>query len=241
MNSAVGAASTAAVARLDAFEAKVVEYQTALRDLWQLSRNNRHGRGPAAAISQARAKVKQAFAALEKAYSAELSRYAPLAWRNKNRGDALSNAERGATLATRKPNSPKMDPRIQVANRVQASWLTSCTKTLKVAGNAALLLDAVLRAKGIVDIHNAGGDWMRESARQLTGFGAGAAAGIYIGGATITAGSAWAASAGLMVAGPIGWAVLGVVVAVGLVSGFAAGYFFDSAGKTFADWIMEGR
>ena len=239
INSFIGAASTAAVVRLDAFELKILEYQKALVDLWKLSRNNQHGRGAAAVKAKARARVNEAFHALERAYGSELSKYAPQAWRAKNRGDALSNAERGITLATRKPNSPKMDPRIQVSNRVQASWLGGCAKTLKFVGNAAIGADAFLRYTKVADVHKDGGDWMRESARQVTGFGAGAAAGIVAGKAVVSGGIALASSAGLLVAGPIGWTVLGVVVVTGLIAGFAAGSVFDEFGKSAADLVWK--
>lgn len=239
MNSAVGAASTAAVARFDAFERKIIDYQTALKELWQLSRKNRNGRGPAAVKAKARSKVKRAYAALQKAYAIELNRYSPVAWRSKNKGYALSNAKRGITLATRRPNSPKMDQRIQVANRVEAGWLSNSAKTLRVLGNSALVLDAGLRAKQVSDIHDAGGDWMRESARQLTGFGAGAAAGIYLGSATISIGTTLAASSGLLLSGPIGWAVLGVVIGAGLIVGFSSGSAFDKIGQFIVDKIWE--
>ena len=239
INSFVGAAATAAGARLNGFETKIVEYQQSLKDLWQLTRNHRSGRGNAAAKQKARAKVRQAYTALEKAYALELKKFAPLAWRRKNRGDALNNAERGITLASRRPNSMKMDNRIKVANRVEASWLGHCSKVLKYAGNAALVVDAGLRAKEVSDIHDAGGDWMRESARQLAGFGLGGAAGIMAGTYTISMGTYIAAYSGLALAGPLGWSILGVIVATGLVAGFGAGVAGDKFGKAAADRVWN--
>ena len=171
--------------------------------------------------------------------SKELKKFPPLAWRRKNRGDALNNAERGITLASRRPNSMKMDNRIKVANKVEASWLGHCSKVLKYAGNAALVVDAGLRAKEVSDIRDAGGDWMRESARQLTGFGAGGAAGLVAGTYTISMGTSIAAYSGLALAGPIGWSILGVIVAAGLVTGFVAGFTFEKAGKFVADYIWD--
>ncbi|BFM05527.1 hypothetical protein [Halioxenophilus aromaticivorans] len=239
LNSFVGAASTAAAARLSSFEIKIVEYQTALKELWQLTRNNRHGRGPAAAKQQAKEKVRLAYEALEKAYATELEKYAPLAWRNKNRGDALSNAERGMTLASRNPNSSKLDPRLKVANRIEASWLGYCGKIMNVVGNAAVAVDAGLRVKEVYDIHDAGGDWMRESARQMVGFGLGGAAGIYAGKAVIAGGTWLAAASSLTLAGPLGWTVLGVIIGVGLLTGFTVGMTFDGIGKYSADLIWD--
>lgn len=106
MNSAVGAAATAAVTRLDGFEQKIVDYQKSLVKLWNLSRNRPGGRGTAAQKIDARAQVRAKFNSLQEAYAQELSRYSPTSRRGKNVGDALSNADRGITLATRKPNSP---------------------------------------------------------------------------------------------------------------------------------------
>lgn len=72
LNSFVGAAATAAGARLDTFERQIVAYQVSLKELWQLSRNHPTGRGTAAAKQKARRRVRQAYAALEQAYAIEL-------------------------------------------------------------------------------------------------------------------------------------------------------------------------
>lgn len=242
INTAVGAGATAATTRLDNFERALVNYQRELTNLWQLSRNNRHGRGPAAARTSARVKVRKAYAVLQNSFTQELNRYAPAYLRAKNRGDALSNAERGITLATRKPNSPKMDPRIQVANRYEAGQLAHLGKLLKVLGNAAVLADAGFRIKEVVDTREEGGDWLRESTRQMSGFGTGGAAGIAIGTAVVKVGTTLASSAGaagLVAAGPVGWAILGAIIVVGLGAGLAAGYYGDIVGKRAADKAWE--
>ena len=246
LNSAIGAASTAATQRFNGFEKAINRYQEALHKLWQLSRNNRHGRGPAAAVSKARIEVKNAYAALQQTFGQELSRYAPAYLRAKNRGDALSNANRGITLATRKPNSPKKDPRINVQNRIQASQLANLSKLINILGNAAILADAGFRIKTVVDTREEGGDWLRESSRQMAGFGAGGALGIYAGTAAVTTGTTLASSAGaagLVAAGPIGWALLGAIVLVGLGVGLGFGLAGDFAGKQIADsiWTIASK
>lgn len=71
----------------------------------------------------------------------------------------------------------------------------------------------------------------------MTGFGV--AAGGLSGKYTILGGTALAAKAGLLVAGPVGWVVLGVVVAVGVLAGVGAGSIADKRGQSIAAGIWD--
>ncbi|MEJ2755231.1 MAG: hypothetical protein P8104_05195 [Gammaproteobacteria bacterium] len=238
LNTVIGSAATAASARLDAFETAVVNYQKALNHLWSLSHNNHIGRGHAARIHKARLEVKKAYQQLQHRFTIELRRYAPEAWRAKNRGDAFSNSERGITLATRNPKSQTKDVRLNLESRLQASQLKVMSRLINHAGNMAIGLDASLRALKVMDIQEDGGDWMRESARQITGFGFGGAAGLIMGRATFFAGTSAAAASGLTLAGPVGWIVLGTLFVGSLVAGYYAGSYGDQVGQGIANGIL---
>ncbi|MEJ2669830.1 MAG: hypothetical protein P8077_06110 [Gammaproteobacteria bacterium] len=238
INTAIGAASTAASIRLDSFEQAVVEYQKSLNTLWRASREN-HGVGNADLINQLSQRTSQNFDNLKSKYSVELNRFSPQAWRNKNRGDAFSNARRGIRLATKNPRSAKMDSRLEVHSRYQVSGMAILSRLINKVGNGAVAFDAVMRAVKVKAVKEAGGDWMRESVRQLSGFGLGGAAGIYVGQATFGAGAAIAVEAGLLVSGPIGWLVLGGIFAASLGAGYLAGGYGDKFGQGFSNGIME--
>ncbi|WP_320818837.1 hypothetical protein [Thalassolituus sp.] len=239
LNSIIGAASTAAVARLDNFEKAIVNYQKSLNGLRTLIASNNHGRGQAAAIQQAKVRVREAYAELKTRYGIELQKFSPEAVRAKNRGTAFSNAERGITLATRNANSPKVDVRLNVEGQLQASQLARMGKLVNRLGNTAIVVDAGLRVVKVMDIEAEGGDWMREGAKQMTGFGLGAAFGMGSGKLTFAGGTYLAVQAGLTFAGPIGWMLLGGIFAGSLAVGYFVGSKVDSLSQDGAEWIMR--
>lgn len=72
---------------------------------------------------------------------------------------------------------------------------------------------------------------MRAAAREVTGFGAGTAAGLYVGGIAYT---------GLIaLAGPVGWGVLGAIFAVSLAAGYLASTVGGAAGEKLSDRLWE--
>ncbi|MFE8073484.1 hypothetical protein QQM79_20700 [Marinobacteraceae bacterium S3BR75-40.1] len=236
---AVNAGSTAAVARLDGFEKAVVEYQKALLELRHLNQTGDSRPAFGAKRREGELKVRQTYKALQDRFAAELSRFSPEAQRAKNTGTALSNADRGILLAERRLNSPKTDPRIKVADQLQAKRLTLLSNFVNRLGQGMVVLDAAARVDIVQQVHQEGGNWMRESSIQMTGFGLGGAVGTTVGRATVAGGTALAAQAGLIVAGPVGWAVLGGIVLVGIAAGFATGYFMDQAGQAGAATIWD--
>ena len=231
LNSAIGAASTAAVARLDNFEKAVVNYQKALNNLRQLSASGHYGRGHAATIQQAKVRIGETYAELKVRYGLELQKFAPEALHGKNRGTAFSNAERGATLAARNANSPKTDVRLNVEGQLQASQLARMGKMINGLGNAAIAVDAGMRIVKVIGIEAEGGDWMREGAKQISGFGAGVAAGLIVGNGVYI---------GLLaVAGPVGWATLGAIFAASLAAGYLASGMGSTIGETASERAWE--
>ena len=239
LNTAIGASATAATARLDNFEKAVVEYQKSLNNLRALAASGRHGRGPAAALQKAKFRVKEAYQTLARQYGNELRRFAAEAHRGKNRGNAFNSSERGIVLATRKPNSPKADVRLNVESHLQASQLARMGKLLNGLGNVTIAADASMRVIKVMNIEDAGGDWMREGAKQITGFGLGGAFGIGATQFSIQLGSLAAAQAGLTLAGPVGWATLGLIFIVSLSVGYIVGTKIDNAAQSGSELIMD--
>ncbi|WP_221794016.1 hypothetical protein [Oceanobacter mangrovi] len=244
MNSMIGAAATAAGERLSQFEQVVLTYQVALNRVTKLSGSG-YGRGHAEQLTKAKRLARLAYEKLQTAYPKELARYAPLAIQGKNRGDALAGYQRGITLAERAATSSKGSHRLNIVSKVQASELGKASKTINHLGTVALAVDAGLRVNKVHDVAESGGDWMRESAKQVTGFGTGAAVGTATGRVTFAAGMAgagWvAAQAGLTLAGPVGWAVMGVVFAGSLVAGYFAGQAADNFGQEKAASIYDSQ
>lgn len=217
----------------------MVEYQKSLNNLRALAQSGRRGRGPAASMLKAKRRVREAYQALEKQYGIELQNFSSQVHRGKNRGNAFNGPDRGIVLATRKPGSPKADVRLNVESQLQASQLARMGKLLNGLGNAAVAADASIRAIKVMAIEDAGGDWMREAAKQVTGFGLGGAAGIGAGQVVFTGGSAIAASAGLTISGPVGWVIMGALFLGSVATGYFAGVIGDAIGQEAARLIME--
>ncbi|MEK9714016.1 MAG: hypothetical protein VW258_15750 [Thalassolituus sp.] len=239
INAAVNAGSTAAGARLDPFQKAVVEYQKSLNRLRGLVESGKHGRGHSASVIDAKQAIRKAYANLAQAYAIELQSFSPAAHRAKNRGTAFSNAERGITLATRKPKATKPDVRLNVEGQLQASQIARMGKLINGLGNLTIGLDAASRTMEVIGIAEDGGDWMRAGAREVTGFGAGTAAGLIVGKATFAGGTLLAVQAGLTLAGPVGWVLLGGIFAVSLTAGYFAGSAVDASGQYISEILMD--
>lgn len=236
INGLVGAGATAAFTRLNGFQQALVKYQEALLNLTRV--HNASGPGVGTRRIQAQTMARNAYRTLQEAYQTELNRISPEALRGKNRGNALSNADRGVLLASRS-SSARPDTRLFVADATDAGRMGSLSRILNNTGRLAVVADAGLRANKIHTTYENGGDWLRESSVQMTGFGTAGVVGGLAGKYTVIGGTALAAKAGLIVAGPVGWAVLGVVVTVGVLAGLGAGLYADQKGQNFASMLWD--
>ncbi len=239
LNAAIGAGATGAFERLNNFEKAVVTYQKSLNNLRSLVESGKYGRGHSASVIDAKHAIRKAYANLAQAYAIELQNFSPAAHRAKNRGTAFSNAERGITLATRKPKATKPDVRLNVEGQLQASQIARLGKLMNHLGSVTIGLDAGLRSIEVYGIAQDGGDWMQAAAREMTGFGLGTASGIGAGRAVFAGGTYIAVQAGLTLAGPIGWLVLGGIFAVSLASGYYVSMYVGEEAKELSYSLMR--
>ncbi len=236
INGLVGAGATAAFVRLNGFQQALVKYQEALLNFTKVHKSQ--GPGIGTRRIQAEKATHRAFQRLKKAYEVELNRISPIAYRHKNRGNALSNAERGVLLASRSSNI-KPDARLFVADAADAGRLGAFSRFLNNTGRLAVVTDATLRANKVHTTYESGGNWLRESSIQMTGFGIGGVTGGLTGQGVVAGGTILAAKAGLLVAGPVGWAVLGVIVGAGFVAGYKVGSFIDNEAQSAASRLWD--
>ena len=228
--SLVGAGTTASHARLTGFQKALVEYQKALIALSEYGQSKQAGRPAAAKKSQLKAAVQKAYQHLQTTYQAELKKMVgPKAW-GKNRGSALSSAQRGINVATRRKYR-----QLHIENGKQAMQLSKLTKGINYAGNGMIILDAGIRANKVRNTRRRGQDWHRELAVQLAGFGFGGGAGLGAGQVTASALTSAATAIGLAVT-PIGWVV---IVGAAVVVGYAAATYMDKVGQGFAGSIYD--
>lgn len=237
LNTFIGASTTASITRLDGFEKAVVEYQNSLIHLKKLSDARKQGKTDFLALTQAKKKVKTNYEILKTAYASALNRLSPVSHRTKNRGTALSNAERGITLATtNKRNGTHL---LNVHDTFEASHLVKLGKVVNGLGNSTVALDAGLRVNTVLDIKDSGGDWMQESAKQITGLGFAGALGGLSGKAVMVSGTWLAVQTGLTLAGPLGWAVLGTLFLGSVAAGYFVGNRMDEIGKDVSGLVYN--
>lgn len=221
--SLAGATASSMDNRLTALQKALLQYQ---ETLVRLRNHKATGREASARRAELRNQVKARFATLQKEFKLELKKMAPAAHIGKNRGSALTSAERGLTLAAQ-----RRDRQLYVADGKQANNLKKMATGTRYVGNGMVVLDAGFRAREVQRMHSSGGNWQREASVQATGFGLGTAVGIGTGKAVV---------GGLIAIGlgatPVGWVVL---IGLGAGVGFAAANIFDKAGKSFAASLWD--
>ncbi|MBC6904590.1 hypothetical protein DWB84_03805 [Saccharophagus sp. K07] len=222
--SLLGAGATASEVRLNEFQKALLRYQNALI---ALNKQKGVGRGASASRITLENEVRSAYAELQKKYQTELKKVAPANSLGKNRGNALAGADRGITLARRRGRG------INVASNAQALQIARMAKGISYAGKGLIALDAGIRVNKVRNVHRQGGNWQREATIQTTGFGLGAATGMFIGKVAV---------AGLTTIGlgftPVGWVVL---IGAGVVVGFGAAMAMDNVGQSVAATIWDRK
>ncbi|MGI1677784.1 MAG: hypothetical protein K6L75_03560 [Cellvibrionaceae bacterium] len=209
-NGLAGVGAAVLGGRTDSFQAAIEQYQ---RALIQLNNYHRVGRVAAKQKLELRNKVINAYENLNRYYQQELRRIVPADSLTKNKGSALSNADRGITLAERHRGRG-----IHVANMTEGQQVSKLATGLRFAGRGAIVLDAGFRINTVRNSYLEGGEWKRELAMQTGGLGVSALTGFSIGRA------AFFASRIALMATPWGW---GIIIASSVVSGAILAYQAD--------------
>lgn len=222
-NGLVGAGATANGARLTAFQRTMIDYQEALI---KLNEHKRGGRASMASKVELEAMARRKYATMAQQYRVELNSIGNPAFRNTNRGHILNNADRGITLAKHHRAS-----KLSIDNVAEVERLNRLARSIRFAGNGAVVLDAGARLAGVYESYQRNENWQRELSREATGFGIGGASGMLAGQATVGA----LTMIGLGVT-PLGWVV---VIGAGIAVGFSTGSKMDSFGKWLADLLWN--
>jgi hypothetical protein len=215
-------AAPAAEARLTGLQKALLDYQKALLELRKVK-----GSGQTANIAKAKHAARVKYQLLQMRYRAEINRFVNPADIGKNRGGPLTSAERGITLATRR----HAGRRLYVGDSAQATKLARLANATRYVGNGLVVLDAGLRVQKVHGMYQSGGDWQRQAVMEVTGFGAGGAAGLLVGKGVV----AGMTALGLAVT-PVGWVVM---IGLAAAAGFGAAYGGDLFGKNLASRIYN--
>lgn len=212
VNGLAGVGVAAAQGRTTGFQNALNQYQEALI---KLHRHNRVGRVASAQKVQLRQKVTAAYERLNRHYAQEMQRIIPARHRNRNRGTALSNAERGITLAERSRGRG-----IHVADMHEGQKVSQFAQALRYSGRGIVALDVGFRGQRVHSEYQSRGEWEREIAVQAGGL-VGAT-----GGGAVGARVALTAGRLALAATPMGWAVIiGSSIAIGAVAAYQADEF----------------
>ena len=179
---------------------------------------------PALEIKKLEQTAKMAHKQLNSQFRAELEKY--VAKFKSRRGNIWTNAQRGINIA----RSSRTHMPLMLRNTHEVVQLGRFAKGANYLGKGILVFDAGLRANAVHDTYLAGDNWHRHMVQEITGFGAGAAAGI-LAGKWATAGATV-----LLMSTPLGWLF---AILFGLAVGFTAGYLADQFGRNRAGLIYD--
>lgn len=207
VNGVAGVGVAAAQGRTTSFQSALIQYQAALI---KLHRHNKVGRVAGAQKIKMRQKVTDAYDRLNRHYAQEMRRIIPAQHRNRNRGTALSNAERGITLAERSRGRG-----IHVADMYEGQKVSRFAQALRYSGRGIVALDIGFRGQRVHSEYRNGGEWERELAVQTGGLVGS------VGGGSLGANVALTAGRLALAATPMGWAVvIGSSIAIGAVAAY---------------------
>ncbi len=225
VNGVAGVGVAAAQGRTTSFQNALIQYQQALI---KLHRHNKVGRVAGAQKIQLRQRVIEAYELLNRHYAQEMRRIVPAQHKSRNRGTALSNADRGVTLAERSRGRG-----IHVADMHEGQKVSRFAKALRYSSRGIVVLDVGFRGSRVRQEYRAGGEWERELAVQTGGF-AGAGIGGGLGAkAVLTVGRL------ALAATPMGWAlVIGSSIAVGAVAAYQTDKQFQTLIGSVWDYLL---
>jgi len=210
-NGIAGVGTAVLSARTSSFQVAIEQYQ---RALIQLNNYHRVGRVAAKQKMSLRNNVISAYENLNRYYQQELRRTVPVGSLTKNKGSALSNVDRGITLAERHRGRG-----IHIANMTEARQVSKLANGLRYAGRGAIVVDVGFRINTVRNTYVDGGEWKRELAVQTGGLTGSISTGALVGRA------AFLASRIALMATPLGW---GILIASTVVAGAVLAYQADN-------------
>ncbi|WP_282167280.1 hypothetical protein [Shewanella japonica] len=221
----LGAGATAIAAkegRLSSFGKAIFKYQTALIDIHHASKNKAN-KTTLIKLGQI---AKAAHLDLNEKFAREVKHFSGVVKANK-RGNIWSSAERGSNIA----RSSRNTSRLRLTSLSGIRSIRGLEMASDIAGKGIIALDAGIRADSVYNDYKAGKDWQRSAVVETTGFGAGTAAGLYVGAKTVALGTGIA-----LALGPVGWVIL---IGVGIGAGYAAGKTGDYVGQWFSGQVYD--
>lgn len=220
---AVGAMATVLEKRLQGFSAKIASYQLALEQY----RAAYLTKAPAVQRKALAKQVGKAQANVNRYFQGEIKRIlATNTAKSRGRGTVWSNPERAMGLA----RGRKTDAAIKLQSSHNFKRVQQFHRVANVVGKNLIALDAGTRILHVYGVKQNEGDWQKELAREMAGFGMGVAAGSIIGGEIA------AALTIALIATPYGWAI---AIIGGVIAGIAAAKLFDAGGKQLADYLWH--
>ncbi|PAU80715.1 hypothetical protein CK501_09905 [Halovibrio salipaludis] len=193
-NSLLGSSAAVAVGRAESFKGALRDYQKALIALNKFTRS---GVKDTARKAKLRNNLNKAYEQLNTKFRQELNTLIPESHRGKNKGSALTSAERGETLAERPRGR-----RIHIFDMDQGKAVSKLSGAMNYAGRGVAVVDGGLRINEVRQKYQDGEDWQREIAVQSGGMlGTGVTG-------TATTRLVMGMSRVVMIGSPWGWAFL---------------------------------
>ncbi|MGM0450487.1 MAG: hypothetical protein ACQERE_06650, partial [Pseudomonadota bacterium] len=152
-NNALGSSAAVLAGRAESFQDALRDYQKALI---ALNRSTRKGTAGAGHRARLRTNVQMAYERLNTHFHQELKNLVPESHRGKNKGSALTSAERGQTLAEKSKGR-----RIHIADMEQGKAVNKLANSINYAGKGAVALDGGLRLRKVHEKYQNGKDWER--------------------------------------------------------------------------------
>jgi hypothetical protein len=222
-NSTAGIGATILGARSDSFMTALRQYQDALIKLNEYSRV---GRGPAATRAKLKQSVKNAYERLNKYFQQEIQRLAPVRDFGRNKGTAITGADRGITLAERHKGRG-----IRIADMHEGRAVSRLSQSMTYAGRGFVAVDLGFRGNKIYRTYEDGGKWERELAVQTGGLAGATGTGLMTGRVVATTMARVA-----LAATPLGWAFL---IGSSIVIGAVAAYQMDQQGQSLTGIVYD--
>ncbi|MCC5853980.1 MAG: hypothetical protein JJU30_14185 [Alkalimonas sp.] len=148
---------------------------------------------------------------------------------------ALRSAGRGINIARSSRINSRTVAKLEISKSSDVRALRHMAARARYLGNGLIAVDAGFRVHNVADARRNGQDHYRLAAQEMTGFGAGTAAGIVGAKTGFAAGVVVATKVGAALSwSPAGWVILAAAGVAALGAGFVAAHSMDKFGKGIA-------